>query len=73
VQTIDKRLHCQRFRQARHAFEQDVAVGEQADEQALDELFLADDDVGDFLAQRANPRGGLRDLIFQRRIHAAGI
>ncbi len=39
------------FGQAGNAFEQDVAVGEQADEQAVDELFLADDDVGDFLAQ----------------------
>ena len=33
-----ERADGQRFRQAGHAFEQDVAVGEQADEQALDQM-----------------------------------
>src|ERR1017187_1822 len=42
-------------------------------EQPVHELFLADDDVGDFLAQLANPGGGLRDLIFQRGVHVARI
>ncbi len=52
-------------------FEQHVAVGEQADEQPVHELFLADDDARDFLTQHADPGGSLRDLVFQRGVHAA--
>ena len=33
----------ERLGQARHAFEQDVAVGQQADDQPLDQVVLADD------------------------------
>ena len=40
-----QRLDGQRLGQAGHAFEQDVAVGEQAEQQSVDEIFLADDDV----------------------------
>ena len=65
-----ERADGQRLGQSGHAFEQDVAVGQQADEQPVNELFLADDDVGDFLAQLADPGGGLRDLVFQRSVHA---
>jgi len=61
------------FGEAGHAFEQDMAVRQQADEQPVHERFLADDDVGDFFAQLANPNGRGRDLIFQRSVHAAGI
>jgi hypothetical protein len=39
----------ERLCQAGHAFEQDVSIGQQASEQAVYELFLADDDAGDFL------------------------
>ena len=35
--------------QSGHAFEQDVAVAEQADEQAVDQPFLADEDVAHFV------------------------
>ena len=34
-----------------HALEQDVAAGEQADEQALDHVLLADDDLADLGVQ----------------------
>ena len=65
-----ERADGQRLGESGHAFQQDVAVGQQADEQPVHELFLADDDVGDFLAQLADPGGGLRDLVFQRSVHA---
>ena len=48
-----ERADGKRLGESGHAFEQDVAVGEQADEQPVHELFLPDDDAGDFLAQRA--------------------
>ena len=55
-----QRADGQRLGQARHAFEQDMAVGEQADEQPVHQMFLADDDLADFLAQPADPgRGAL--------------
>ena len=68
-----ERAHGERLGQARNAFEQHVAVGQQPDQQALDQLFLADDDVGDFLPQRFNPSRRLADLFFDRLIHVARI
>jgi len=50
-----KRAHGKGFGKAGHTFEQDVAVGEQTDEQALDQLFLADNHAPHFRAQRTNP------------------
>ena len=53
---LRQRLDRQRLGQARHAFEQDVAVGQQADEQPVDQVALADDDVADLLAQAVQTR-----------------
>ena len=39
-----------------HAFQQHVAVGQQADQQPVHQMFLADDDLADFLAQLWRPR-----------------
>ena len=36
-----KRLERERLRQPRHAFQQDVAVGDEADQQPVHEIFLA--------------------------------
>ena len=47
-----ERAHGERFGQAGNAFQQHVAVGEQADQQAVHQLFLADDHLADFVAQR---------------------
>ena len=41
--------------EAGHAFEEDVAVGEEGDEQAFDDLVLADDGLADFSAQFLGP------------------
>src|SRR5690606_7571520 len=38
--------HC--FAESRHAFEKNVAAGKQADENALDNIVAADDDLLDF-------------------------
>ena len=46
------------FGQAGHAFEQDVAVGQQADDQAFDQIILADDDLADFAKKRAHKSAG---------------
>lgn len=40
--------------EARHADEQAVAAGEQGDERKIDHLLLAEDDLADFLARRAD-------------------
>ena len=39
------------FGEAGDAFEEDVAAGDEADEEAVDEAFLADEDFGDFGAE----------------------
>ncbi len=39
--------------QARHAFQQHVAAGEQTDQDAFDDVVLADDDLGDLTAHGA--------------------
>ena len=36
--------------QARNAFEQHVSAGQQADQDAVDHVLLADDDLPDFVA-----------------------
>ena len=50
--------HRQRLGQARHAFEQDVPAGQQADQDALDHRLLADDDLADLGAELVD-EGGL--------------
>jgi hypothetical protein len=50
--------HGERLREAGHAFEQDVAVGEEADQEAVDEVLLTDDDPGDLLAEARHPGAG---------------
>ena len=59
------------FRQARHAFEKNVAIGEQAEQQPIDQIFLPDDDMSNLFAQRRNPAAELLDLLrnFLRRFH----
>ena len=42
---VGERAHGQRLGEARHAFEQHVAAGEQRDEDALEHGVLADDDA----------------------------
>ncbi len=54
-------FHRECFGQAGHAFEQHVAVGQQADDQPLDQIFLADDDFADFVEQRRHKRAGFLD------------
>ena len=45
VHALGERFDRERFGQAGHAFQQHVAVGKQADNQPLDEHFLADNDL----------------------------
>ena len=57
------RFDGERLGQAGNAFEQDVPVGEQAEQKPIDQVFLPDDDVADLLAQRRNPLSQLLDLL----------
>jgi hypothetical protein len=47
----------------RRSGEEHVAVGEEADEQAVDQIALADDDLPDLLAQPVDEARPLRDLL----------
>ena len=60
---LRERLDGERLGQAGHAFEQHVAIGQQADEQAIDEILLPDDDARDFLLERRDPLAGFFDLL----------
>ena len=56
---LGQRLDRHRLGQARDAFDEDVAAGEERDDQALQEVILADDDLL-HLVQQALHRGGAR-------------
>ncbi len=49
--TIRHGFHGERLGQTGHAFQEDVAVGEQADDESLSEILLADDDLAEFSEQ----------------------
>ena len=55
---LRQRAHRQGFRQAGDALEQDVAVAQQADEEAVDQVLLTDDDAGDLLTESRHPGAG---------------
>ena len=50
-----QRFDGERFGQAGNAFEQDMAIGQQAEKQPIDQIFLSDNDMADLFAQRRNP------------------
>jgi hypothetical protein len=51
LEAFRQRLDEQRLAETRHAFEQNVAAGEHADEDVIDDLAVADDDLLDLRAQ----------------------
>ena len=71
LNTGRQRFYGQRFGQTGHAFQQDVAVGEQAEQEPVDQIFLADDNVANLLAHRWNPLAELLNLLrdFLRGFH----
>jgi hypothetical protein len=58
---LRERFHGERLGEAGHAFEEDVAVGEQADDEAFGEIILADDDLAEFVEERPRERAGFLD------------
>ena len=61
VDDVGDRPHEHRLAEARHALEQDVAVGEQAGQRLADEVALADDDPSDLALDGLGALGeGLR-------------
>src|SRR5262245_38635597 len=76
MQAGGERFHGKRLGQARHAFEEDMAIGEQADDQTLNEVGLPDDDLAEFVEERAGEGAGLLDFLVDggdSGVHAAGI
>ena len=66
-----QRLHRECLRQARHALEQHMAVGQQADQQPFDQVVLAHHHVADFLNQGPRKDACLPDPLADRvNIHA---
>ena len=59
------------FRQAGNAFDQQMAVAEEADHHAMDERFLADDRVADFGDQLA--KWLALDFYFLRELFEIGV
>ena len=53
VEHLAQRAHQQRLAQSRHAFEQGVAADEQAGQDAVHDVGMADDDLADFLLNAA--------------------
>ena len=51
AERLRERAHRRRLGEARHALDQHVAAGEEADQQAVDELALADDDAADLVEE----------------------
>jgi hypothetical protein len=56
-----KGAHGERFGQTRNAFEEDVAIGQESDEETVHEMILADEDAPDFGSKGLHPRGGGSD------------
>ena len=50
-----QRFDRERFGQALHAFEQNVAIREETEQEPINEVFLADNDVTNLLAESRNP------------------
>src|SRR6202012_2671601 len=58
---VTKRADGERLREAGHAFEQHVTAREQSDEDSLDHVRLADDDLRDFVLDPVDERALARD------------
>jgi hypothetical protein len=57
------RFDSEGFCQTGHAFEKNMTVREQTEQQAIDQIFLTDDDMTDLLSQRRDPLTQLLDLL----------
>ena len=68
VQRLSQRAHQQGLAESRGAFQQAVAAGQQADQQLLHHLVLADHRLGDGLAQFAQARQLFLDAGFVHRL-----
>ena len=57
MQHAGERAQQRGLAEARHAFEQHVAAGQQTDQNAIDHVLLADDDFADFITDPVELRG----------------
>jgi hypothetical protein len=64
VRGLGQRLHQQGLAQARHAFDQRVAAAQQAGEQQLHHVLLADDDTAHARLERVDLRHQVGDVVF---------
>ena len=75
VEGARQRLHGERLGQARHAFDQQVAAHEQADQHPIDQVVLADDDLADLALDLAENQRVALDSLGQLSdiwLHGAG-
>ena len=63
-----QRFHERRLAQSGHAFEQDVALDHERNQQAVHQIVLADEIAADLRAQRVDPVRRLADLAFRGRL-----
>jgi len=63
VDSLGQGFNSQCLSEAGHAFQQDVAVGEQTDEQAVEHLMLTDDHSSNFIPQPVDKCGLVLDLV----------
>jgi len=56
----------QRLRQARHALQERVPIGDEGNQEPVYKILLPDDDLADFGAHPAHPLALLLDMFFQR-------
>ena len=66
IERVGKGADQERLAQARHALEQGVAADEQAGQDAVDDLVVADDDLGDLGLHLVVPRPELLGAGFHR-------
>ena len=65
IEHLAQRAHQQRLAQPRHPFQQRVAADEQARQDAVNDIGVADDDLGDFLVDVVVFLAELLDLGFE--------
>ena len=65
VYGLSQRRDGQRLGQSRDAFQKDVSVGQQADQQGVHQVALAHDDLSHFVAERIDENGFAFDALVE--------
>src|SRR5262249_48712573 len=63
IQAVCQGLDREGFGKARHAFEENMAIGKQTNDQSFDQIGLPDDDLPNLVEKRSNKSAGLLNSI----------